>query len=253
MENIITINEENIASEHICCAIADKKSAVGVEKKKQWILNNLSKGYKFTKVDVRGKAFIEYIPAENAWAPIDAEGYMFIGCFWVAGSHASKGYGSALLDKCKQDAKNMKGIVALTTNKKKPFLSDKKYYLKQGFEVCDSLDPYYELLVLKNDKSAESPKFNDYCRIPAVDADGLHIYHTLQCPFNAFYLEDLKEICKNAEVKLTIHTIDSINEAKKCPNPFPLYSVYYNGKFVTNHILNDTGFKKFIHPLLLQK
>ena len=34
----------------------------------------------------RGKCFIEYIPAENAWVPIAADGYLNIACLWVSAS-----------------------------------------------------------------------------------------------------------------------------------------------------------------------
>ena len=33
----------------------------------------------------RGKCFIEYIPAENAWVPIEAAGWLYINCLWVSG------------------------------------------------------------------------------------------------------------------------------------------------------------------------
>ena len=38
------------------------------------------------------ECFIEYIPAENAWVPINADGYMYIDCLWVSGSFKGKGY-----------------------------------------------------------------------------------------------------------------------------------------------------------------
>lgn len=44
----------------------------------------LDDGLVFLKCDVRGKCFIEYIRAEFAWAPIEAEGYMYIDCLWVS-------------------------------------------------------------------------------------------------------------------------------------------------------------------------
>ncbi|MEE0080355.1 MAG: hypothetical protein U0I77_09725 [Holdemanella sp.] len=31
----------------------------------------------------RGKCFIEYIPAENAWVPIEADGWFYINYLWV--------------------------------------------------------------------------------------------------------------------------------------------------------------------------
>lgn len=34
----------------------------------------------------RGKCSIEYIPAENAWVPIEADGDLCINCLWVSSS-----------------------------------------------------------------------------------------------------------------------------------------------------------------------
>lgn len=45
----------------------------------------LKDGLVLLKGNVRGKCFIEYVPAENAWMPIEVEGYMYINCFWISG------------------------------------------------------------------------------------------------------------------------------------------------------------------------
>ena len=70
--NIIKLTEENLFTEHICCAISSKSTAKGVEAKKEWLSKRFEEGLRFMKFDVKGKAFIEYIPAENAWVPVDA-------------------------------------------------------------------------------------------------------------------------------------------------------------------------------------
>jgi hypothetical protein len=46
--------------------------------KKVWLAERFDDGLIFKKGDVRGKCFIEYIPSEKAWAPIEAEDYMYI-------------------------------------------------------------------------------------------------------------------------------------------------------------------------------
>ena len=71
---------ENLEAEHICCCISDKKGENCVSSKKSWLRNRMQEGLVFNKLDVRGKVFIEYLPAEFAWAPIKAEGYMYIDC-----------------------------------------------------------------------------------------------------------------------------------------------------------------------------
>ena len=81
----IRVTEENVDKEHICCAIANDKD-VQVVSKKAWLKERFQEGLVFLKGDIRGKCFIEYIPAENAWVPIKADNYMHINCFWVSGS-----------------------------------------------------------------------------------------------------------------------------------------------------------------------
>ena len=95
----IKITEDNLEKEHICCAISNNKD-LQVLSKKLWLKERLAEGLTFLKGDVRGKCFIEYLPAEYAWMPIEAEGYMFINCFWVSGKYKGQGYANQLLEKC---------------------------------------------------------------------------------------------------------------------------------------------------------
>ena len=100
----IRLSPENLESEHICCAISNAKDPQVIAKK-QWLAERLGEGLVFLKADARGKCFIEYIPAESAWAPIDAPGYMFIDCLWVSGSFKGHGYSNDLLNECIRDSR----------------------------------------------------------------------------------------------------------------------------------------------------
>lgn len=100
----IRLTPENIDKEHICCAISGDKDPQVVSKK-QWLRERMDDGLVFLKADLRGKCFIEFIPAEKAWVPIDADGYMHINCFWVSGSCKGQGYSNDLLEQCIEDAK----------------------------------------------------------------------------------------------------------------------------------------------------
>ena len=68
--NYIRITKENIDKEHICCAMSGKQSVA----KKEWLRQRFEDGLVFYRSEERGKCFIEYIPAENAWVPIAADG-----------------------------------------------------------------------------------------------------------------------------------------------------------------------------------
>ena len=97
MEEFKTLTPENIEEEHICCAFSDKKCSDGYGMKKSWLKTEMENGYVFRKLDERAKVFIEYGPAEKAWAPVKADNYLMLGCFWVSGRFKGQGYGKKLL------------------------------------------------------------------------------------------------------------------------------------------------------------
>ena len=80
--NYIRITKDNIYKEHICCAMSGRQSVM----KKEWMKGRFDDGHVFYRSEERGKCFIEYIPAENAWVPIEADRYIYIDCLWVSGS-----------------------------------------------------------------------------------------------------------------------------------------------------------------------
>ena len=245
---IIQLDKTNITDEHICCAISDKKCKEGYELKKKWLADQFDNGYTFKKLDVRGKVFIEYVPAEKAWVPIDAPGYMMINCFWVSGRYKGQGHAKDLLQHCYDDAKDMKGVVVVASKKKKPFMSDGRFFLKQGFELVDSVAPYFELYVKKWDSSSADPQFKDVARSARCDVPkGLSVYYTHGCPFNEYYVNDeLKRVAESRGIPIRITQLKSREQAQSHFVPHTLYSVFYNGEFITQHVLNEKYFDRFI-------
>ena len=120
----VHVTKDNLEEEHICCAISNNKD-VQVSSKKAWLSERFDEGLVFLKSVERGKCFIEYIPAENAWIPIEADGYMYIDCLWVSGAFKGHGYSTDLLTACIEDSKEKgkKGLCILCASKKKPLYS----------------------------------------------------------------------------------------------------------------------------------
>jgi thiol-disulfide isomerase/thioredoxin len=247
----ITINDDNIYTEDICCANSDKKGDSCSLSKKVWLKERFKEGMVFKKLDARGKVFIEYIPAENAWSPISAKEYMFIDCFWVSGSFKGKGYATGLLNECITDSKlqGKKGIVTLSSKKKMPFLSDPKFLKYKGFQVADTCEPYYELLYLPFDKTAEVPKFKECVKQQAINEKGIVIYYSNHCPYNAKYVPLLEKISQERDVQFSVHKIETKEQAQNAPAPFTTYSVFFDGKFVTNEMFSDNKFIKFLESI----
>ena len=243
----IRVTKENLEKEHICCAISNNKDAQ-VTSKKSWLSERFDEGLVFLKSEERGKCFIEYIPAEHAWNPIDANGYMYIDCLWVAGSFKGHGYANELLNYCMEDSKQKgkKGLCILACAKKKPFLSDPKFLKYKGFELCDEAENGVQLWFMPFDKEAEKPKFKEIARHPHIDEKGYVLFYTWQCPYNAKYVPVLVNLAKEKDIKFKAVHIKSREEAQNVPTPITTYALFRDGEYVTNEQMNDKRFLKLI-------
>lgn len=248
--NIVNVTAENLEKEHICCAISNNNDCQ-VSSKKKWLEERFGDGLVFKKGDVRGKCFIEYIPAEKAWVPVDADGYMYIDCLWVSGQFKGKGYSNILLSECIEDskAKGKKGLVVLSSKKKMGFLSDPKFLKYKGFVLADEAEPYFELYYLPFTEDAEPPKFKEQVKSPRSDKSGFALYYTNQCPFTAKYVPIIEDIAKERGVPFEVVHFETAEQAQSAPAAFTTYSVFYNGKFITHEILSDKKFEKLIDEL----
>jgi len=246
MSQYINLTPENLQKEHLCCAIADKKHQRGVDVKRAWLAERLTEGHVFRKLDQNGKIFIEYAPLETAWVPVVGANYLYIYCLWVSGSFKEKGHGKALLDYCIEDAKrqNKSGICILSSNKKKPFLSDKKYLQKFGFETVDTMAGDYELMALSFDGS--KPAFTENAKNLKIDSDVLTIYYGLQCPYIPNCIEQIEAYCSAQGIPLLLIKVDTMEKAKALPCVFNNWAVFYKGEFETVHLLNEGYLRKLL-------
>ena len=244
---LVKLTHDNIEKEHICCAIANNND-IQVMSKKNWLKERLDEGLVFLKCDVRGKCFIEYLPAEYAWVPMEAKGYMYIDCLWVSGQFKGHGYSNLLLDECIRDSKEKgkKGLVILSSQKKKGFLSDPAYMKYKGFETVDTAEPYFELMYLPFDERAEKPSFKNSVRSRENMPAGFALYYTNQCPFTAKYVPVIENMAKTLGIDFQVMHIRSKEEAQNAPCPFTTFSLFYNGEFITHEILSEKKFEKIL-------
>ena len=245
---LINITKENIAYEHICCMMSDAKGENSVESKKNWLTNRFDDGLVFLRGEERGKIFIEYIPAEKAWFPIEAEGYMHINCLWVSGKFKGTGLGGLLLQSCIDDAKakGKKGLTVISSKKKMAFLSDPKFLKYKGFITADTAFNGIELMYLPFESDAPIPKFKDCARSGKIEQKGYVLYYTNQCPFTAKYVPVIEKIAAEKSVELIVHKLETVDEAQNCPSPCTTYSLFVDGEFYTNEIQSDKKFEELI-------
>lgn len=236
----IRITEENIGKEHICCAMSNNQSA----QKKEWLKERFREGLVFYRSEERGKCFIEYMPAENAWQPLDADGFMHINCLWVAGALKGHGYSTDLLNACIGDARaqGRKGLCILSSAKKKGFLADPKYLKYKGFRVADETDAGIQLWYLPFQAGQEPPRFKDCAKHPQVEEKGFVLYYSDQCPYTYYWAPRLEKAAKEKGIALRLIHIDSREAAQAAPSPVTNFSLFKDGRFVTHEILSEKKF-----------
>jgi N-acetylglutamate synthase-like GNAT family acetyltransferase len=246
MEYII-VNKENLEKEHICSAISNNND-IQVSSKKNLLKDRFDDGLVFLKSIERGKCLIEYIPTENAWNPLDANGYVYIDCLWVTGSFKGHGYSNDLLDACIKDSKTKGklGLCILFSKKKVPFLADPKYLKYKGFEVVDEADIGIQLWYFPFDKNASKPMFKECAKHPRIVESGYVLYYTNQCPFNAKYVPIVEATAKEHNIPFKAVHITTKEEAQNAQTPITTYALFKDGKYLTNEQMNDTKFLKLV-------
>lgn len=255
MEKIITLDKSNIDSEHICCAFSDKKCKESYELKKQWLKREFDNGYIFRRIDARAKVFIEYGPAEKGWAPIYAPNYLLVNCLWVSGQYKGQGYGKELLRLAMDDAveQGRDGLVTVVGTTKFHFMSDTKWLLQQGFETCEKLPSGFSLLVKKINRNAPDPCFKNSVKTESnEDGSGLVVYYSNRCPYAEFHVTtSLAETATKRNLSLKLIKLETTEQAQSAPTPATIFSLYYNGKFITTDVsvCLDSRFDKILEKI----
>lgn len=148
------------------------------------------------------------------------------------------------------------GLVTVVGTKKFHFMSDTKWLLKQGFEVCDNTDSGFCLLVKKFNKNAENPVFNESVRRGECDEkNGVVVYYSNRCPFTEFHVNtSLIETLKKRDIQLKIIKFVNNEQTLNSPSPATIFSLFYNGKFITTDlsVCMDSRFDKIMSKYLIK-
>jgi GNAT superfamily N-acetyltransferase len=107
---VVTVTQENYTEYGCPCFLNPKHE--GHLKKLEWLKARLSVGLTIKHLFIKGEkkpiGFIEYVPGEYAWRAVNASGYMFIQCIWIAAKkYKGKGYGSLLVNECIKEARKV--------------------------------------------------------------------------------------------------------------------------------------------------
>lgn len=252
----INVNAENIDSEHICCALSKSKNEAGEVAKKAWMKERFDEGLRFVKLDERGKVFIEYMPAENAWKPVIAPNHFLINCLWVSGRFKGDGHAAELLNICIEDAKSegKDGIVVVSAKKDKPFLTDSKFFLHHGFEICDEASPYFMLLRKDISGKGETPRFKPQVKQTEFPGhEEVTFYFSHQCPFNKVWVQNYADLAEEMGFKTKIIEFMSAADAQESPAAFGTFGLFARNRFLTHQLMTLAQFEALLKKELIEK
>lgn len=245
----LDLSPANLPQEHICCAIAGHQHAEGVERKKAFLADGFAQGLVFRKYDVRGKVFVEYAPAEAAWRPVVAPGYLVIHCLWVSGRYKRQGLGRALLQHCLEDAGERHGVVAVAG--RKPYLTDTRFYLHHGFEIVERTDTGFDLVCYRATADGPAPEFAERARRGTVSrTEGVHFEYAFQCPFVPDCVEKMSGVARELDLPVTQRELATASDAQKAASPFGTFGAFLHGRLITHELMSDNKFRKLLQAEL---
>lgn len=190
------------------------------------------------------------------WLPITATNYLNINCFWVSGKYKKQGNAKKLLQFAVDDAiaQGKDGLVTVMGAKKLHFMSDPKWFLKQGFEEVEKLSSGFSLFVKKIKSTTNNPFFNESVKEgTCTNKEDIVVYYTNRCPFSEFHATtSLIETTKNRGLTLKVIKLETKEQAQTAPSPATVFSMFYNGKFLTTDISScmDSRFDKVLSKSL---
>jgi GNAT superfamily N-acetyltransferase len=252
---IIDTRPDNILDYGVCGYKSTKRE--GYPEKIEWLKDRFLEGMRIKTLYSREdgtQGMIEYIPGEYCWRPVEASGYMFIHCIFVGFKRAykGKGYGSLLLGECLKDAKkeNMQGVAVVT--RKGAFMAGKELFLRNDFEVVDAAPPDFELLVIKFNKNAPTPRFKgNWEKKLSQYGKGLTIIRADQCPYSVKNVREIAEIAeKTYGMKLSVIDLRNHEEAQSSPCAFGTFCIIYDGKAIAYHPISKTRFTNIMNKIL---
>ncbi len=242
MPPVIDVGIDNVAETGFFCYMSKPKSA-GYQHKHDWLGSRFQEGLRIRMIRDGGRGFIEYIPGEYAWRPVNAERYMFIHCIWIVGQTKGRGHGRLLLEHCLKDARKagLDGVAMVTSEE--TWLVGKDFLLNNGFQSVDNAPPSFELLV-KKFRDSPSPTFTgQWDRKMKRLGKGLTIVRSDQCPYIEASVNMMRATAKEHGIPSRVVELRSAEDVRKItPSAYGVFSVVLNGRLVSYHPMGKTGF-----------
>jgi GNAT superfamily N-acetyltransferase len=254
---IVAVDDADKAAEHGFFCYKSKPKAAGYRNKLAWLAQRFDEGLRIKIIREHGRSvgFIEYAPAEFAWRPVKAPGYLFVQCLWVVGRAKEKGYGSRLLDACLKDARAMdkQGVAAVT--RKGGHLVGRRIFLKHGFEVVDCAPPAFELVASRFGDAPSPALPHDWEERQARYGKGLTVVYADQCPYFPDAVQQTLETAAvvgvEARQAVELHSAQEVQDLAPCP--YGTFGIIYDGALLSCTPLSAKRLRGRLQELLARR
>jgi L-amino acid N-acyltransferase YncA len=239
---IVTVNRASVEETGFFCYMSKRKSE-GYLRKLAWVKARLGEGMRIKMLKLPDRGFIEYIPGENAWRAVDAEGWMVIHCLWVVGKSKGRGLGAELLEECVDDARKagMLGVAMVTSEGN--WLAGRRLLESRGFQAVAAAPPSFTLMVKKLRRGPLASFPADWAARASGCGRGLTILRSDQCPYLPDATRILLEAAARKKIKTRVVELRTARDVQTLsPSPYGVFSVVYNGKLLGYHYLTDADF-----------
>lgn len=189
--------------------------------------------------------FIEYTPAEQAFAPIFAPNYVYITKYGIYDSRSSSG----LVKDCVEDIRNTgkDGIVIVSTPMNQIFTAYSTFLKQKGFYTADVALPYFELLYIPFNKRSVRPKFYEKAKKGKIEQKyGVTLYYAKPRSMIKEYIQFLKMIAIKKRIPFNAIELKTVEQAQNSPCPSPSYSLFINGRLQLNEVLSEKQLLKLV-------
>jgi len=248
---LIKVGPGNLSDCGIGCLTNPKHQ--GYQPKVEWLRKRFAEGLRFLLFrDEAGKplAFLEYVPGEYAWRPVDARGWLFVHCLWVyPKGQKVGGLGSQLIRACLEEARQAgaTGVAAMVSDG--AWMAGKQVFLKNGFKQIAEADRFQ--LVMYRLREGREPRFRDISG-NLTKYRGLHIVYAAQCPMLPKSVSDLSAMAADHGLKLKVTVLNSAHEARNAPSYYGVFNLVWNGRLLSDHYVSKGRFKNILKKEILK-
>jgi len=226
----------------------------GYRPKVEWLNRCFAEGLRillFRDGEGRPLAFLEYVPGEYAWRPVDAAGWLFVHCLWVyPRGRKVGGLGSRLIGACLEEARQARAVGVAAMVSDGAWMAGKEVFLKNGFTQIAEAHRFQ--LVIHRLRKGPQPRFRDISG-NAAKYQGLHVVYSAQCPMLPKSVNDLSEMAAEHGLELKVTVLHNSSEAQDAPSYYGVFSLLWNGRLLSDHYVSKGRFKNLLQKEILKK